>query len=211
MSRDRDPYERTLDILRRRLRAGAFGEGRHLQIQNLAQDLAVSSTPVREALSRLLGEGLIERGPGGYFSPRHDISSLGDLYRLDETYALTALRRADRPKAPAPQAPPSPETCAGALHLARTEALLTRLGGVDDRALLWARRNLWDRLAPFRAAEVAVFDDLEAEAAAVDVALTAERGRNILGLIRFYYRRRLKSVRAILQASRARIYHSNIP
>ncbi len=167
MSRDRDPYERTLEILRRQLRAGAFGEGRALQIRPLAADLGVSSTPVREALSRLHGERLIERASGGYVSARYDVALLGGLYRLDEVYARAAFPPVGRRQAPTRTARRVSAVHQDGDHLARSEALLSRLGAGADQALLAARRNLWDRLAPFRSAEVAVFALIPVFAAAM--------------------------------------------
>ncbi len=211
MSRDRDPYERTLEILRRQLRAGAFGEGRALQIQPLAADLGVSSTPVREALSRLHGEGLIERASGGYVSARYDVTSLGGLYRLDAVYARAALALVGRAAAPSRTASRVSAADDDGGHLARSEALFDRLGPGADQALVAARRNLWDRLAPFRSAEVAVFDDLDAEASALGAALAAESRSEIQALVRIYFRRRQRQAAEILEWSRALKYQSDIP
>lgn len=211
MSRDRDPYERTLDILRRQLRAGMFGEGQPLQIQRLAGALGVSSTPVREALSQLAGEGLIERGASGYVSCRYDPASLGDLYRLDGVYALAAVAPLWRRKSQLPDTPGLAEPAESpADHVTRTETLIRRLGHDMDRVLAAARWNLCDRLAPFRAAEVGVLDDLEGEVRRLDAALTAG-GQGAQALVRSYYRRRLKFSAEILHAFRARAYQSNIP
>lgn len=211
MSRDRDPYERTLEILRRQLRAGAFGEGRALQIRPLAADLGVSSTPVREALSRLHGERLIERASGGYVSARYDVALLGGLYRLDEVYARAAFPPVGRRQAPTRTARRVSAVHQDGDHLARSEALLSRLGAGADQALLAARRNLWDRLAPFRSAEVAVFDDLDAEASALGAALAAESRSGIQALMRIYFRRRQRRAAEILEWSRVLKYQSDIP
>lgn len=202
MGRDRDPYERTLDVLRRRLRDGAFGHGQPLQILRLATDMAVSSTPIREALARLAGEGLIERGATGYRTHRHDAASLRELYQLDETYALAALasnRRADpRRDGILGRA----EAVAATVdHVERTEALLARIATADNRALAAARRNLWDRLALFRRAEAHVFDDLEAETQALETLLARDAGPPSATLIRAFYRRRTRAAGQILRAS----------
>lgn len=211
MSRDRDPYERTLDVLRRQLRAGRFGEGQPLQIQHLASDLGVSTTPVREALSRLSGEGLIERATSGYVSHRYDAVSLGDLYRLDGVYALAAIA----PSWPAPRPRPGPRQVNSLWtaddYVGSTEALLQRLGDARDRVLGAARRNLCDRLAPFRAAEVGVFEDLEAEAWTLDAALSSGVSVKVQTLVRSYYRRRARYSAEILHLFRISKYQSNIP
>lgn len=210
MSRDRDPYERTLDTLRQRLRAGAFGEGQPLQIQRLAADLKVSSTPVREALSRLLGEGLIERATGGYFSARYDAAGLGEIYRLDEVYARAALAAIARKPVRSTTAIASAFVHEGD-HLARTEALLGRLGVGGGQVLATARRNLWDRLAPFRSTETCVFDDLDAEAAALSQMLATQNRGETQALLRIYFRRRQRATPEILASFRAQKYPPNIP
>jgi DNA-binding GntR family transcriptional regulator len=212
VGRDRDPYERTLDILRRRLRAGAFGHGQPLQILKLAADMAVSSTPIREALARLAGAGLIERGATGYRTTRHDATSLRELYQLDETYALAALS-SNRPRDTRLDVILGrAEAVASTIdHVERTEALLARIATGDNRALAAARRNLWDRLAPFRRAEVLVFDDLDAETQALRTLLARDTGPPPAALIRAYYRRRTRRASQILRATQAEDYQIDIP
>lgn len=211
MSRDRDPYKRTLDLLRQRLRAGEFGEGQPLQIQQLAVDLGVSSTPVREALSRLLGQGLIERTTGGYRSARYDAAGLGDLYGLDEVYARVALTPVVRRLHPVARAPLGDRSQGQGGHLARTEAWLARLGVGGGEALRVARSHLWDRLAPFRSAEVRVFDDLEREAGELAHAIETKTRAEVQAQARLYFRRRQRFSHEILGAFRALKYHPDIP
>ena len=64
--RDRDAFGNALQALRQRLRDGAYAPGAPLVIIELAHELNISATPMREALARLAGEGLIEdrRGVG---------------------------------------------------------------------------------------------------------------------------------------------------
>jgi DNA-binding GntR family transcriptional regulator len=212
VGRDRDPYERTLDTLRHRLRAGAFGHGQPLQILKLATDMAVSSTPIREALARLAGEGLIERGATGYRTPGHDATRLRELYQLDETYALAALASSRRPVIRRQSVQGQAEAIvASAGHVERTEALLARIAVADNRALAIARRNLWDRLAPYRRAEALVFDDLEAEIETLRALLASNDGPPSARVIRAYYRRRARSASQILRASQGEEYQIDIP
>ncbi len=200
MSRDRDPYERTLDLLRRRLRAGAFGHGQPLHILKLAQEMTVSSTPIREALARLAGEGLIDRAATGYLTLRHDAGSVVELYRLDEIYALAALpsrrgrdgRSSSSPRGGVPEGG----------YLERTEILLARLGIAQSRTLWAARRNLWDRLAPLRQAEPVVLEDVDAELQALERQVASQVRAKF---IRAYYRRRTRAAATILSAASGRI------
>lgn len=96
-----DPHtqERVYYSLKAEYLAGALRPGIPLELQDLADKLRVSKTPLREAVYRLLGERLLERQPGGGFilTPlRHD--QLADLYRWNNTLVLEIVRHipADR-------------------------------------------------------------------------------------------------------------------
>lgn len=56
--------------LRQRIVGGALPGGTRLYEVALADELKISRTPVREAMSRLAEEGLLERAPGGGFVVR---------------------------------------------------------------------------------------------------------------------------------------------
>lgn len=75
--------------LKHRLLVGDFPPGGRLGEERLAAALGVSRTPVREALSRLHSEGLVERLPDGGFGP-----TLVNLHRIRELYEIRfALER----------------------------------------------------------------------------------------------------------------------
>jgi DNA-binding GntR family transcriptional regulator len=80
--------------LRRRLMLGQFGSRARLVEERLAALLEVSRTPVREALVRLLADGLIERGEDGYYVAQPDLAGLRDLYELRITLELRGISRA---------------------------------------------------------------------------------------------------------------------
>ncbi|MGP4110675.1 GntR family transcriptional regulator [Streptomyces sp. 4N509B] len=90
----RNRREETYTELRRLLLAGAFGARARLVEVQLAERLGVSRTPVREALVRLVADGLVERGPDGYRPARPDLAGLRDLYELRVTVELRGLARA---------------------------------------------------------------------------------------------------------------------
>ena len=75
--------------LKRRLLVGDFPPGSRLGEERLAAAIGVSRTPIREALSRLHSEGLVERLPDGGFGP-----TLVNLHRIRELYEIRfALER----------------------------------------------------------------------------------------------------------------------
>src|SRR5690606_14675629 len=61
---------RAVNELRARIVNGALAGGTRLYELSLAEDLEISRTPVRAALSRLAEEGLLERLPNGGFAVR---------------------------------------------------------------------------------------------------------------------------------------------
>jgi len=69
-----------------------FRPGEILYIQQIANDLNISRTPVREALVMLSKEGLVEPGPGGKFKISEiKLSTIFEIYDLRqnlETYAI---------------------------------------------------------------------------------------------------------------------------
>lgn len=80
--------------LRRRLMSGAFLPGQRLREEHIASELAVSRTPVRNAIERLAAEGLVKRdGRRGTvvlgWSDR-DINDAFELRLLLEPYAARA-------------------------------------------------------------------------------------------------------------------------
>lgn len=83
--------------------AGVFSPGRRLDVQEIADRYRASKTPAREALCRLMGEGLIEPHPdGGLRLPMYSGERLAELYAwnmsllmgLVHEVRLSALKRA---------------------------------------------------------------------------------------------------------------------
>jgi hypothetical protein len=144
-----------------------------LTVNDLAREWGVSATPLREALARLAGEGLVEDRRGrGYFAWRLDVSDLIDLYRAQETLTLTALtglvrrpvqasppvaRPVVRTASGTPAAFPEGESVNGLLFW---EALTWRIAQeAGQRFLLGAQQRLADRLAPARQVEPVVLSE----------------------------------------------------
>jgi DNA-binding GntR family transcriptional regulator len=92
----RDSFGRAYETLRRRLASGAYRPGARLHVEGIVADLrGISATPIREALSRLAGEGLVEsRRKEGYSVPLPTASELIDLYRMSELYLSAAVAEA---------------------------------------------------------------------------------------------------------------------
>ena len=77
---DRHAYESTYEQLRRELLTDLITPGMRLREVEIAARLAVSRTPVREALRRLESDGFVERAPGGgMVATSRGPDDLGDL------------------------------------------------------------------------------------------------------------------------------------
>ena len=63
-----EPFHVVLRHLRDRLQRGVLPPGAHITAVDLADELRLSTTPVREALSRVAGEGLLEDRRGHAFT-----------------------------------------------------------------------------------------------------------------------------------------------
>lgn len=75
--------QRVYQLLRTSIANHDFAPGERLQLGQLATQLGVSRTPVREALNQLAAEGLIEIRPRhGTFVARVDRETVAELYQL---------------------------------------------------------------------------------------------------------------------------------
>ncbi|MBA4191636.1 MAG: GntR family transcriptional regulator [Planctomycetaceae bacterium] len=89
--------EKTYRELRRKVLTGELEAGAQLVNRTLAQAMAVSLAPVREALNRLATEGLIEHVPGaGAFVRKPSPQDLEELYVLREAVESCAAAEAAR-------------------------------------------------------------------------------------------------------------------
>lgn len=198
MGRDTDPFDRTMEALRRRILAVAPLQGAALPINGVALEFGVSQTPVREALSRLAGEGLIERTPAGYRGVIHDPASLADLYALAGVLALALLRSVEGASSQAaapPDLAPDDKTPSAALDI--IAVIAARAG---NRAVARAYGRAAAQLAPFREAERQVLYDVEAERVRLAQAFVAGDPGLARQLRRYHDRRAARSGRILAAA-----------
>jgi hypothetical protein len=184
VARERDPYGWALCNVRRKLKAGAYAGGEPLTITDLARELHLSPTPVREALAHLAGEGLIEDRRGhGYYAWRLDAPDLTELYDLHALFVGAALSAA---------------TAQGwtihnreAAESDPAEAVFWSLVGASGaRTLIALFRAVVIRLGPPRAVESQVLGDLVAEAAGLAQAFEGRRWSTLAQDIATYHERR---------------------
>lgn len=88
------------DQLRELIISGQIAHGRRINEVHLARQLAVSRTPLREALTRLAGEGFIRvEARRGFFVPPLSADEVRDLYPLRAVLDPSALELAGLPSA----------------------------------------------------------------------------------------------------------------
>lgn len=83
--------EHAYKAIRDRIVSGRLVEGERLTEQRLSDDLCISRTPVRAAISRLILEGFLERQSGyttrvAHF-PKDEVAQIFEIRRLLETYS----------------------------------------------------------------------------------------------------------------------------
>jgi DNA-binding GntR family transcriptional regulator len=83
------------ELIRRAIIDGRLQPGQRLKEEELARELGISRTPVREALLMLQAEGLVDATPNrGATVRRHTAEDLDDLYQLRALLEAHATRRA---------------------------------------------------------------------------------------------------------------------
>ncbi len=186
MTRRQDSFFSALSQLRFNAQSGNYAPGRPVVIFEEARRLGVSTTPVREALSWLCGEGLIDRGPaGGFLAVRMDAGAIRDRYEfrlicllaaLDLTTGLPNLGRF-------PERGGDPVLDVAAFF----DGLVQRAG---NAMLLEAHERVGGQLLQLRAAEARVFLDIRAEAEALLALAGAEANGALRERLRRYHARR---------------------
>ena len=85
----------TIEVLRDAIRTGRFSPGQRLIVADIAREFSVSAGPVREAIRRLTGEGLVEIVPHRGASVRAiGVNDVREIYQLREAVEGIAARLA---------------------------------------------------------------------------------------------------------------------
>ena len=142
MTRSLTSGERALDTLREDILRGVLPAGARLGEMELAERLGVSRTPVREALSRLAAEGLVELSPNR--------GARVASWSVDELEGVFALRSLLEPQLTALAVPHAAAADLDALD--RLAAQMVELGDRDLDGLVPLNRAFHDRLVELAAA-----------------------------------------------------------
>lgn len=163
MTRKRDPFLLALDSIRRLSEQGAYAPGSPVVIIEEARRLRLSTTPVREALAWLCGEGLIERAPlGGYLAPRMDAALVRDRYAFRLHCLTVSLDLAE-----AVQDRDEPVWSSATPEHRLTEHLARVVRGAGNQVLADAFERVGRQLLPLAQAEHRILRDRDAEATSI--------------------------------------------
>ena len=197
MGKSRDALGLVLDGLRRRLAEGSIAPGALVGIADTAEAYRTSVTPVREALARLAGEGLLTGTRRlGFVRPRLDAEELCELYSFHEALVIAAVRLTDPPGLGSVEVRADPAAPAEPLFA----ALSVR---AHNRPLARARHLAAQALGGVLRAERLVFTDLALEAQGLWAVAKAPRAEGLLSQIAAYHERRRRYVHDLLRAETA--------
>lgn len=184
-------FERVYLTLKAELGSGRFGAGEHLEPSALSADLNASITPVRDALHRLVGEGLVEAPRGdGFRTPLLTEIGLRHLYRWNGILLELAAR------APGAQTALSDQT----ELLDRTEALflaIARRSSNPEHAA--AVMRLSERLRPMRRIEADLLADAQDEIDALCALLRDDATGPLRRALAAYHRKRERLAAEIVE------------
>ncbi|NYD89197.1 GntR family transcriptional regulator [Sphingomonas melonis] len=180
------------------LRGAARRPGSLISVPDLAREMRMSHTPVREALERLAGEGLVAAQPSrrGFKVPRLGGGSLAGLYELEGILVEAAIRYRAGPPDDVPPACPADE---GRDALERVEATLgIPFAGCANRSLVQNFVRTSNMLAPYRRFEPDVLPSWRMEIEGLRMAFTSRSGAS--KALRSFTRRRVAAASAICDA-----------
>ena len=195
------------DRIKGLLLAHTLAPGQLLQIGTLAEELGVSTTPVREALTRLAAERLIVFAPKrGFFAKTASEEELRGLYTLNRTLLESALRDWTVSGAVIEDDSKAPSKIFASLPLSDRPEQLTR--SVDDLFVRIASRsgigeltdiirNFNDRLHHARMIEVEIIDDAVEELSLLRQLYSENNRERLTAAISDYHSRRRELVSAI--------------
>lgn len=192
-----DPYHMALSALSGFAGEGRFGTGMPLVVTTLARELGLSPTPVREALARLAGEGVIDHWPGrGYFAPGLAATDILELYDYHQRLVLWAI---DAPVADTGQMMDD----VGASVVDRLERVFAGAAGRSgNRVLMRAQRLASARLRPVRVVEAVVAPVTLDEVERLEDLLGNEDGDGFREAVIRYHEGRMEMVASISAAIR---------
>lgn len=191
--------ERTYRALKERILSGAFAPGARIDANELAAADRVSPTPVRHALNRLVGDGLlVAHSNEGFHVPPFAEEDLRNLYDCCAAFMTLAIARAASARR-RPRPAPIKQAGDGADIALRTEHVFVAvMSFCPNRRLREFFADASLRLRPARLLEGRWIADRDAELARIAAAHEARDLDALSRLIAAYHRRRFRHVAKII-------------
>jgi DNA-binding FadR family transcriptional regulator len=191
--------ERVYAAVKRELLSGALAPGERVDAAWMAERHAASITPVRAALHRLVGEGLVVTEAGeGFHTPRVSEASLRDLYTWNSRCLQLASQLAAAPSNPVM---PHVTTDPGDFDvITETETLFAavaaRSGNEQCQATIAAMN---DKLHVARTQETGLFADVREEWSNLAATLSEGQSGPINTALAAYHRRRIRAASELVR------------
>lgn len=189
---------RIYDSLRHLIVNLGFRPGDRLDAAYLAERLASSVTPVRDALNTLVGEGLVEsRRAGGFFLPALDEPALKDMYAWEAQILRLALKDA--------RLLLKHHVTAGRSQLSYADRIgevfmsITKVSSNPEHAR--ALGSLGARLHAVRTLEVDLIEEARAELGHLEYALDLADRTALRKLLHLYHHRRTLGAARLVRAA----------
>lgn len=190
--------ERLYRAIKQEMLAGAFRPGARIDLQEIADRYRASTTPVREAAHRLIGEQLLEpHTEGGIQLAIPDEASLRCLYAWNGQHLLAALRVADPEKLQhsmklmKARGTPIDDRAAAERAASIFQAIAESTGNATFASVV---QNANERLHYPRLAEAKLFGDAPRELATFTRNGQLDVRQNIGRRLNAYHRRRVEHV-----------------
>lgn len=193
-------FERVYAALKTELGSDRFRPGDALEPAQLADRFNSSVTPVRDALHRLVGEGLVAAPRSdGFRVPIVTEVGLRHLYAWNQWLLLKAL--SERSEA-SRQTPSAPDVAGIAEGLDTERLFLTIVARTGNSEHLAALTRVNDQLRSIRQVEALLLDDVEGEL--LDLARLEQDRQGLRHAVIGYHRRRLRAAPQLVAALHAR-------
>lgn len=196
MARNRDPFTQALASLRGRIQSGHLHGGTQVIVQDEARRLQLSTTPIREALARLSGEGLVERAvSGGYVTTRLDATAARDRYAMRGEHIRIALGL--NAAALGRIRPPAPAFDAAAPGPAVGRLFSTIVCSAGNQVLWTDFVRVTGQLKLLCRLEPSLFSDLETEASNLHAAYEEVESQQFTEAVARFHSRRISAAAAL--------------
>ena len=216
--------DRVYDQLREMAIAFTFRPGERLNEGDIARDLGVSRTPLREALNRLNTEGFLRFSPGrGFFCRELDADEIFDLYELRKALEIAAVRLAASRASEADiavllafldETGPDPGARTSVELVALDEAFHERLmATAGNAAMVHVLHNVNARIRFVRWIDMDRINrtHTQAEHREVLLALRARRADDASAILEKHIDRRLDQITSAIKEGYAQIYMGGRP